>query len=283
MNVNSVEMNFAHLVEILIKKLVTWLEDGVAMLPNVVIAFLVCILFLFIANVSKRIANRGFSRVSDNRTVASLVSGLIYLVVSAIGIFMALGVLNLDKAVASLLAGVGVLGLALGFAFQEIASNFISGIFIAVTQPYNVGDVVEVKGISGLVEEINLRTTSLKSDDGQLIDIPNKDMFTSALKNYTLNEKQRLGVSIQISFLSDLTAAKTHAEAALKNLNSKYPHLKFEVYVPSFTDIGAKLQIYYWVPMPAVYSSLDLATDVLMIVKSELQQNQIIIATSSNK
>jgi small conductance mechanosensitive channel len=283
MNVNSVEMNFAHLVQILVKKLVTWLEDGVAMLPNVVIALLVCLLFLFIANVSKRIASRGFSRVSDNRTVASLVSGLIYLVVSAIGIFMALGVLNLDKAVASLLAGVGVLGLALGFAFQEIASNFISGIFIAVTQPYNVGDVVEVKGTSGLVEEISLRTTSLKTDDGQFVDIPNKDMFTSALKNYTLNEKQRLGVSIQISFLSDLASAKNHAEAALKSLNSKYPNLKFEVYVPSFSDVGAKLQIYYWVPMPAVYSSLDLATDVLITVKSELQKNAIIIATSSNK
>ncbi len=283
MSVNNVEMNFAHLVEILVKKLMTWLEDGAAMLPNLVIAIIVCFLFLFIANVAKRLAHRGFSRMSDNRTVTSLVSGLIYIVVAAIGIFMALGVLNLDKAVASLLAGVGVLGLALGFAFQEIASNFISGIFIAVTRPYNVGDVVEVKGNSGLVDNISLRTTCMLTDDGQLVDIPNKDMFTSALKNYTLNRKQRLGVSLNISFLSDLAKAKQVTEESLKTLQPTYPGVKFDVYFPSFNDLGAKLQIYYWVPMPAQISSLQLATDVLMNVKRDLQKNEIIIATNSNK
>jgi len=277
MTIDSVEMNFEHLLEILAKKLVNWLEDGVAMLPNLVIAVIVCLLFLFLARLCQRLTMRAFIRVSDNRTISSLVSGVIYFVVAALGVFMALGVLNLDKAVASLLAGVGVLGLAIGFAFQEIASNFISGIFIAVSKPFSLGDYVEVKGVLGTVELISLRTTCLVTDDGQAVDIPNKDMFTSALKNFTSNRKQRFTVAVNISCSSDLGKAKEVTEEALKTFLNRIPNLKFDVYYTGFNDLGAKLGIYFWVPIPSPVSAMQLINDVIIKVKYDLQQNQIVI------
>ena len=127
MKLNGIEPNIEHLLEILLKKLFGWLEDGVAMLPNIVIAAIVTAIFLLFAKLAQRIVRHAFMRFTDNSTIASLVSGAVQLMVASLGIFMALGVLNLDKAVASLLAGVGVLGLAIGFAFQEIASTGFYG------------------------------------------------------------------------------------------------------------------------------------------------------------
>ncbi len=281
MKLSAVEPSFEHLLEILLKKLSGWLEDSVAMLPNIVIAVLVTAVFLILARLANRIVRLGFIRMTDNRTIASLVSGVVQFMVAGLGIFMALGVLNLDKAVASLLAGVGVLGLAIGFAFQEIASNFISGIFIAIIKPFNTADVVEVKGILGTVTDISLRTTALVTDDGQQVDIPNKDMFTSALKNYTSNRKQRLTITFNISYHSDLLRAREIAEATIKRLCDKFSNLKAEAYFIGCGDLGAKLAIYYWISIPSPYSSLQLTNDLIMNVKADLQDNQIKIGSTA--
>jgi small conductance mechanosensitive channel len=282
MKMNGVELNFEHLVEILLKKLTLWLEDGVAMLPNIVIAILVTTLFFLLGRMAQKVVRHALNRISANRTITSLVSGAVQIMVTGLGVFMALGVLNLDKAVASLLAGVGVLGLAIGFAFQEIASNFISGIFIAIIKPFNLGDVVEVKGTSGTVDDISLRTTSLLTDDGQQVDIPNKDMFTSQLKNYTSNRKQRITISFHISYKSDFVKARDIATLATKALNEKFPSPKSEVFFSACADLGAKLTVYYWVPVPTPYSSMQLTNDLIVTIKNGLQQNQIIVGSNSS-
>ncbi len=281
MKLNGIEPNIEHLLEILLKKLFGWLEDGVAMLPNIVIAAIVTAIFLLFAKLAQRIVRHAFMRFTDNSTIASLVSGAVQLMVASLGIFMALGVLNLDKAVASLLAGVGVLGLAIGFAFQEIASNFISGIFIAIIKPFNTGDVVEVKGTLGTVNDISLRTTSLMTDDGQQVDIPNKDMFTSALKNFTSNHKQRLTLTFIINYKSDFQKAREVAEASVKKVGEKFQNFKADVYFTGFADLGAKLVIYYWVSIPSQYSSLQLTNDLVVTIKADLQNNQIMFGTNS--
>ncbi len=282
MKLSGIELNFEHLVEILLKKLTVWLEDGVSMLPNIVIAILVTSVFLLLARLVHKVVKHTLMRVIDNRTIASLVSGAVQIMVSGLGIFMALGVLNLDKAVASLLAGVGVLGLAIGFAFQEIASNFISGIFIAIIKPFNTGDVVEVKGTQGTVDDISLRTTRLLTDDGQQVDIPNKDMFTSALKNYTANRAQRLNIVFNISYESDFSRAREIVILSVKGVSERFPNLKAEVYFTACGDLGAKLSVFYWISIPSAYSSLQLTNDLIVNIKAELQKNQISIGTNSN-
>lgn len=102
-------------------------------------------------------------RFVTNRTLDGFFSSLIYIFLLGIVIFAALSVLQLDKAVTSILAGAGILGLALAFAFQDIAANFISGIFISFSSPINIGDIVKIKDYMGKVEEINLRDTVIRT------------------------------------------------------------------------------------------------------------------------
>jgi len=111
-----------------------------------------------------------------------------------------LSILKLNTAVTSILAGAGIIGLALAFAFQDIAANFISGIFISFRRPLRVGDIVKVKDYMGKVEEINLRDTILRTFQGQTVIIPNKEVFQNPIENFSRLGKRRIDLWIGVSY-----------------------------------------------------------------------------------
>lgn len=90
----------------------------------------------------------------------------------AAGLFVALGIMDLDKTVTSLLAGVGIAGLAIGFAFKDAIANFLSGIYIAVKSTVNIGDIIEFGDHYGTVNSIGLRALKIKTFQGQEVGSP---------------------------------------------------------------------------------------------------------------
>src|SRR5690554_8180692 len=169
--------------DLVINKVTHWTEDLVVMLPNFVLAIIVMILFVFLGKLSKSIISKVLFKTLNNRSFSSLISRIIYLIVLTIGAFAALSLMNLDKTVTSLLAGAGILGLALGFAFQDIATNFIAGFFMAIRRPFQIGQIIHCEGYSGVIKRIGIRTTEIASFQGQEIIIPNKLLFQNPLIN----------------------------------------------------------------------------------------------------
>ena len=104
-----------------------WGRTAIRYVPRLAIAILILVLFTFLARWISRLVVRGFDRFSDNHSVINLTGAVVRVMVVAVGLFIALSILNLDKAVTSLLAGAGVIALAVGFAFQDLTANFISG------------------------------------------------------------------------------------------------------------------------------------------------------------
>lgn len=115
--------------DIIIQKLIAWSEQLVEMLPNFLLAILVLVAFVYLGKIIRNLTQKLLVRTLNNNSLSLIVSKIIYVIVLAIGSFAALSLLNLDKTVSSLLAGAGIIGLALGFAFQDIATNFIAGFF----------------------------------------------------------------------------------------------------------------------------------------------------------
>ena len=143
-------------------KLSKWAETFGEMLPNMIVALLVLGLFWFVARMACGASDRALRRFDTHEAARELISRIIQIGVLLAGVVVSLGVLNLDEALASILAGAGVIGLALGFAFQDLAGNLISGIGLAIHQqwPFKIGDVVETTDVFGVVEKIHLRTSS---------------------------------------------------------------------------------------------------------------------------
>src|SRR5690349_21563991 len=107
-------------------KLTNWLESFILLLPNLFIAVVVFLLLYTIGRFLRKILDRPLHRVVRSRALVDLALNMISIAALAFGLFVALSIIGLDKAVTSMLAGVGIVGLALGFAFQDIASNFVS-------------------------------------------------------------------------------------------------------------------------------------------------------------
>lgn len=129
------------MLELITEKLVEWAEQFILLLPNLIASILILIVGYWLSRWIRRTSGKFFDQISERRLLNNLFSTIIYVASLALVAFTALTILNLDRAVTSILAGIGILSLALAFAFQDIAANFISGILISVRRPVRVNDL----------------------------------------------------------------------------------------------------------------------------------------------
>src|SRR3954470_21546848 len=137
-----------HLIE---SKLFVWLRELIRLLPNIAMASLVIVIGFFLAKLIKRFSQKIFHKFTQHDTITNLFSSFVYILSIGVTIFVALSVLHLDKAVTSILAGAGIAGIALAFAFQDIAANFMAGILLSIRRPIVIGDLIKSNDIMGKV------------------------------------------------------------------------------------------------------------------------------------
>jgi small conductance mechanosensitive channel len=164
----------------------------VKLLPNILLAAVILVLGLYIAKYIRKIAIKLFSKIAKNLTLNNLFSTVIYFSIIGVIFFTVLSFIQLDKAIPSILSGAGILGLGLTFAFQDIAANFISGIFISFRKPIRVRDILEIGDYLGKIQEVNLRDTIVQIFKGQTVIIPNKEVFQNPIENYSYLKKEDL-------------------------------------------------------------------------------------------
>lgn len=231
---------------IIYNKVNGWLEIAIEMLPNFVVAVIVLLVFYIAAKYIKRFLKRFFQRFYGKSSIINLFSNAIFISVLTTGLFVSLSILNLDKAVTSLLAGVGIVGLALGFAFQEIASNFISGVILSINKPFTIGDIIAINDIVGTVEFISLRTTNVRTFQGQKVLIPNKIMFQNPIINYTENGQRRVDLTVGVSYGEDLEFVQKIALQAIDTLDDILKDEKVQFFYTKFDESSVNFTIMYW-------------------------------------
>jgi len=256
-------------------KINSWIESGVNMLPNLVVALTVFFLFYLFGKLVRDVYKKVLDRISENKVVNSIVGTGIFVTFSTIGIFTGLSILHLDQAVTSLLAGAGVIGLALGFSFQEIASNFISGVVIAFTKPYMTGDVVQVDEMLGTVLEVNLRTTSIETFEGNEVIVPNKTMFTTKMVNFTSTPKRRIDIKVGVAYSSDLDKVKSVIKNALEGLDGRVKGRKIDVFFREFGESSIDLHAYVWTYKAAGYSYFEAVDECIVSIKKSFDEEGV--------
>ncbi|MGM0578061.1 MAG: mechanosensitive ion channel family protein [Myxococcota bacterium] len=269
-------MSAQEAVESLVGKLSGWAEGLVAMLPNLLVAILVVFLFGLLARLAAGITDRSLRRVSDNTQARSLLKALVRGGVVLVGVFVALGVLQLDGTVTSLLAGVGVVGLALGFAFQDIAANFVAGVLLALRQPFKIDEVIEVDDLFLTVEDMNLRATLGRTFDGVQVIIPNKDLFTSVIKNYGRSPHRRIDVGVGVSYGDDLERAEKLAIEAITAYDERDKERDVELYWQEFGDSSVNFSVRFWI-LSAEHSPLTAKSDAIKLIKKRFDEEGVTI------
>lgn len=154
-------------------------DAAVALLPNLIIAFVVFVVFLVLASLTRGLTRRISVKRTHHRNLGLLLGQLAYITVVVIGALTAISAIAPSFQVSDLIKMLGIGSVAVGFAFQNILQNFLAGILLLVQEPFQIGDWINITGFEGRVEDIQARATVIATANGQRVVIPNAVLFTN--------------------------------------------------------------------------------------------------------
>jgi small conductance mechanosensitive channel len=154
------------------------LDSAVSLLPNLVLAAVIVVLFLVVASAVKSGVRR-LSRKRERQNLGLLLGQLAQVTVLVLGFLIALSAVAPSFHASDLIKMLGIGSVAIGFAFQNILQNFLAGILLLIQEPFQVGDTITVEGLEGTVEDIATRATVVSTSDGHKVVIPNAVLFTN--------------------------------------------------------------------------------------------------------
>lgn len=259
------------------ERITDWTESLVAMAPNILVAVAILVVAWLLARVTRKLALRLADRASLRNSVARLIGGLAAFAVLVAGLLIALSVLKLDKTVTSLLAGAGVLGIALGLAAQSLAASVLSGTLISLRKPYKEGDLIETGGHLGVVDRIELRVTRLMTPTGQIVLLPNKAILDQPLTNYSQLGRRRIDLDVGVSYADDLERAARVATEAVEGLPGRLEDSEVEVFYSEFADSSINFTVRFWMPFANQTDYLRARSLAVQRIKAAFDENGITI------
>lgn len=214
------------------------------LIPALIASIVIFLAALFLAAWLAKITRKSLQRRNVRRELVILFSRLVRWSVIVLGVIWALQTVGFN--VSAFIAGLGVTGLVIGFALQDISKNFTAGALLMVQEPFSLGDYISVAGTEGEVIDVQMRATELLSPDGLQVLIPNADVFSNTIVNHSRAERRRVSLSIGVSYDSDLQKVTETAMQAIRAvpglLNDPEPVLFFHHFGESSIDFTVR----YW-------------------------------------
>ncbi|ASC58091.1 mechanosensitive ion channel protein [Vibrio vulnificus] len=188
----------------------TWLTNNSDLLIQYGVNIISAIVILFIGNIIvKAVANsvaKVLNKKEMDKAVVEFIHGLVRYLLFVIVLIAALGRVGVETA--SVVAVIGAAGLAVGLALQGSLSNFAAGVLIVAFRPFKSGDYVEISGVAGSVDSIQIFQTILKTPDNKMVVVPNSGVIGGAITNYSRHATRRVDLMIGVSYKSDLKKTK---------------------------------------------------------------------------
>lgn len=222
-----------------------WVMSFIEFLPKLVSGVVIFIITLgassFFAKWVKRLAKKKIS----NSEMLQLIFVLTRWTVIVLGTIFALSQVNFD--VTGFIAGLGVAGFTIGFALQDLAKNFISGLLLLYRQPFNIGDYVTLGEYSGTVKEINIRDTLIKTLSGETVIIPNQIVFENPILNFSQLPIRRQSLSIGLGYEEDVNRAVEIFLDAIRNVAGIEAEPEPRIRAEELGNSALILSALYWI------------------------------------
>jgi small conductance mechanosensitive channel len=220
-------------------------ENLINFLPSLISALVIFLLTLVGAGFVRRWVRKALVRRQTTARISQLLAKVAYWSVIVIGLISALQQVGFN--LTAFLTGVGIVGFTVGFALQDVSKNFISGVLLLIQEPFDIGDAIEISGIGGTVQMIDLRATQIKTFDGRIVLIPNADIFTSAITNYSKADSRRVDIQIGVAYGSDTELVRKTALEAIVSVTGLLADPAPQVLFNNFGGSTIDLSLYYWV------------------------------------
>jgi len=236
---------------------------------KIVFALIILLVGYVLSRVAGRLVGRALDRtkIRDNKILIKFLMDAARGVIMIFTLIIALGKLGID--VGALIAGVGVAGFVIGFAFRDSLSNFASGLLLVFYQPFRIDNFVEAGGTMGIVKEINILTTVLRTPDNKEIIIPNSKVWGDTITNFAAYETRRMELRVGISYDADIpTALKTIRDVMKRDERILEDPAPF-VGVSEYGDSSINLVVRPWVPLAQYW---DIYFDLHVAIKKALDE-----------
>ena len=208
------------------------------------------------------------------KLLRGVLAGGLGVIVFLAGTYIVLRVSGLTQLALTIVGGTGLVGLAVGIAFRDITENFLASIFLSMQQPFETGDLVEVAGVTGYVQQLNVRTTVLMTLDGNLVQIPNAAVYKSTLRNFTVTPNRRENFVVGIGYDDAIDEAQKVALKVLMDHPAVLQEPEPWVLADDLGKATVNLRIYFWLNGHE-HSWLKVRSSVIRLVKRAFQQHGI--------
>ncbi len=224
------------------------------------------------------LATRGARSFLRPRIRAKLLRSVIAITIGVMvflfGTYIVLRVSGLTQLALTVVGGTGLLGLAVGIAFRDITENFLASIFLSMQRPFQTGDLVEISGVTGYVQQLNVRTTILMTLEGNLVQIPNAAVYKNNLLNYSTNANRREDFVVGIGYDDSIDEAQEIALAVLTEHPAVLDDPAPSVLADSLGKATVNLRVYFWIN-GREHSWLKVRSSLIRLVKRAFQRHDI--------
>ena len=234
------------MIDIIDSQLTQMWVGFVQLLPQIAIAVVILLITGIVASFGVKIADKIVGKTSIRPSLRNLIETLVKLFVWLVGIFIAAIVVFPGLTVGSLIAGLGIGAVAIGFAFQDIFENFLAGVLIMLREKMRIGDVIEAEGITGKVEHITLRETHVRKLSGELTVVPNSILFKNPVEILTDETQRRHEVSTGVSYDTDLDQAADVIRRAVEGCEDVDKDKGIDVFAYEFGDSSVNYKVRWW-------------------------------------
>lgn len=251
-------------------KIQAMIDGLVLMLPNIVLAIVVFTLFYLAGRSMRSLVKRLTRKHRQARNLGLVLGRLSQGITILVGLFVALSIVIPSFKAGDLVQLLGISGVAIGFAFRDILQNFLSGILILLTEPFQIDDQIIFKNFEGTVENIQTRATTIKTYDGRRIVIPNAELFTNSVTVNTAFESRRLQYDVGIGYGDDIDQAKELILEAIASVEGVLREPSPDVLVTELAGSSVNIRARWWIKPPRRADALNMQDKVLTAIKKKL-------------
>lgn len=221
-------------------------DKFLARMPYMLIGVVLLMVFYIAGRVVRRVLLLAGARTQFDPLLAELLGGLAAWIFAVLGLLVAAVVIFPTFRPGDLLAGLGITSVAIGFAFKDILQNWLAGVFILWRRPFQVGDQIRTKEHEGTVENINVRSTMLKTYDGERVVVPNSDVYTSTILVRTAYGIRRVRFTVGVGYGDDLETARDAIRQVLERTEGVLSEPPPLAHVVELASSSVNFNVYFW-------------------------------------
>lgn len=218
----------------------------VRLLPNMAIAAVILLVTWIVAKSGKKIADKLVRNANMRPSLRELIDTLVFVAIWGFGLMVTLTILLPGLTPGSLIAGLGIGAVAIGFAFQDIFQNFLAGMLIMLREKMRIGDVIECDGITGKVEHITLRETHIRKLSNEVTIVPNSILFKNPVEIFTDEAERRHEIVAGVAYDTDLEVAREVILKAVQTAEGVNADKRVDVFAREFNSSSIDFTVRWW-------------------------------------